>query len=187
MHRLSPIFLHIDSGLEIRWVCFVISGLGELQQWLGMSVLPILAFLVCLGPSGLGLHWFGSVDRGFSPLLLFACLCWCVISGCYCFVSLFVSRLLLCVCFRRPRRRDLSPSSHVSFSLLSLSVLVGLSSLPSACASSASFCCPPCCLFWRLRGSLPSLLCCALLRCVFLLVVGCVGGPVCFFAFCLNV
>ena len=90
----SPIFLHLDSGLEIRCLRFEISGLGDLQHGWGClcSVCIFLVFAWVL------LVWVSivlSFYRGFSPPFLVALLCCFVISGCYWLVLFCLLFLLL--------------------------------------------------------------------------------------------
>ena len=167
---LSPIFLHIDSGLEIRWVCFEISGLGDLQSGWGCLSLYLGLFVACLGPLRLGLHCF-SVDWGFSPLILllfvFVCDKWLLLVC----VAFFVS----CCCFIvRSETPAEGPFPFLLASILisSLSVLVGLSSYAVCLCLVCFVCCPLSCLFWRLCVSSPLPSCCALLLGVFLLAGG---------------
>ena len=175
MTRPSPPFVHaagppsfcISTPASRSDVC----GLRS-RGWVNCKVVgdfccSILVLSVCLGPLRLGLHCF-SVDWGFSPLFLLRLVFVCDKRLFFVCVAFFVS----CRCFDvRSETPAEGPLPFLTAYLLlpSLSVLVGLSSLLSACAMSASLCCPPCCMFWRLRVSSPLPSCCALLRGVFLL------------------
>ena len=106
----SPILLHVDSGLEIRWLPFVISGLGDLQHGWGCRCPFLLVFLsvrvLLVWVSTV--WWVPGAVRPFSFCFsVLLCAKWLLLA---CAVHLF---LLFFLCFRRPRQRALSPLSFL--------------------------------------------------------------------------
>ena len=95
--------MHLDSGLEIRGLLFVISGLGDLQHGGGCQC-SVLIFLV---PVWVLLVWVSIVCRVngvFRPLS-------CCLDVLFCDKWLLLARVVLLVvfvvvvwCFGRPRR-----------------------------------------------------------------------------------
>ena len=168
----------------------MISGLGDLQQWLGMSVALSRSVLVaCLGPSSFGSPLFDLLTGVFRPLscclLVFVCGKWLLLAC----VAFFISCCCFPCAFGDPDGGTVPPLCIASILLWSLSVLVGLSSYAVCLCLVCFVCCPPqlfvlaiACFFSPPVLAVRCFLVCSFSR-------GVRGGSAffCFFAFCLNV
>ena len=162
--------MHLDSGLEIRGLLFVISGLGDLQHGWGC----LCSILIFLAPVWVLLVWVSIVCRVpgvFRPLsccsaVLF-CDKWLLLA---CVVVLVV--LVVSVLSETPTEGPF-PSLFFLLALVAVgpSRFVVLLSAGAASAQLVVLLCSGLAIAWFS----PLLPCCALLLCVFLLVGGAWG------------